>query len=386
MWALVLLLGCGLSKPSPIAEQVIEVPSLAGASAPFLASSRDGALLSWLEPVGEAEPQMVRMRVARWSGEWTEPTTVVERDDLFVNWADTPGVVATDGALFAHWLQRSGEDPYAYDVMVGRSSAGGPWAPMGKLHDDDTTSEHGFVSWVARDGGARAFWLDGRDTVGGGPMALRTTEIGEQVGKSEIVDARTCDCCATAAVRTDAGAVVAYRDRTEAEIRDVQVATKSSGGWRATPVGADGWHMEGCPVNGPAAAVVDDRIAVAWFTGAGEGARVQLAWSGDGGRSFGPPMLVDGEKPAGRVGLARIAGGVVVSWIGRGEDGKPGVQLRTASDERLGAVRTLAETTEARTTGFPRVVAARGGVLAVWTEAAEPSRLRARWLQGLAAP
>ena len=69
------------------------------------------------------------------------------------------------------------------------------------------------------------------------------------------------------------------------------------GAWQASrAVADDGWVIEGCPVNGPAIAADGADVAVAWFTGADDRARVQVAWSGDAGAEFASPVLIDGER------------------------------------------------------------------------------------------
>ena len=49
------------------------------------------------------------------------------------------------------------------------------------------------------------------------------------------------------------GPLVAFRDRSNQEIRDIHVARVEQGKWtEAVPVHADNWRIEACPVNGPA--------------------------------------------------------------------------------------------------------------------------------------
>src|SRR5690606_17001768 len=103
---------------------------------------------------------------ARWE---TAPITIAVGNSMFVNWADTPHILATpDGALWAHWLQKNGDAPYAYDVMLAMSPDGGRrWSAPVSPHDDGTQTEHGFVSmWPATAGGLGLAWLDGRNTGG----------------------------------------------------------------------------------------------------------------------------------------------------------------------------------------------------------------------------
>ena len=96
--------------------------------APNLTPYGDAVLLSWLEPVSGAERTETRVR--RYSfrmaflrdGTWTAPSTILESDSMFANWADLPSVQrAPDGALIAHWLRKSGAGTYAYDVALTRS-------------------------------------------------------------------------------------------------------------------------------------------------------------------------------------------------------------------------------------------------------------------------
>src|SRR5215212_7512062 len=146
---------------------VAEFPSPAGVGAaePFLFATRDGVLLSWLEPVAGSDRTALRFSRYR-DGRWSAPRTIVERNDLFVNWADFPSIVEdANGALFAHWLQKSGGDTYSYDIRMSVSRDGGAtWREPFLLNGDGKKSEHGFVTLAALpSGGIGATWLDGRN-------------------------------------------------------------------------------------------------------------------------------------------------------------------------------------------------------------------------------
>ena len=68
-------------------------------------------------------------------------------------------------------------------------------------------------------------------------------------------------------------------------------------------------------MNGPALAVVGERVAVAWFTMEPE-ARVRLALSTDGGASWGSPVDIHEGRPLGRVDVAfRPDGDLAVSFL-----------------------------------------------------------------------
>jgi len=362
----------------------LESPAAEGSGEPFLSLSGDGAVLSWLEEQPDGA-HALRMSVLGSAG-WSPARTIAARGDFFVNWADFPSVVeVSPGLLVAHWLQRGGTGTYDYGVRVVRSRDGGvtwsePWTP----HEDDTPTEHGFVSIFAGEDGAWGLvWLDGREYVAGeggeasNEMALRFRQIGGDgaVGEEMVVDPRVCDCCQTTAVLTSAGPLVAYRDRSEVEIRDIYVTRLVGGRWtEGVPVHRDEWHINACPVNGPKAAARADAVALAWFTGAGDVPHVKVAFSSDAGETFGDPVVVDEGNPAGRVDVVLLAdGSAVVSWLERSGEGDAAVLVRRVwSDGRISPSDSLARSSGARSSGFPRMLLAGDGTLVfAWTDVAD---------------
>jgi hypothetical protein len=223
----------------------IDPPAAAGAMAPNLAATAGGWLMTWVEPGSGGH----RVRFARFAaGAWNAPSTIAEGAAIVANWADVPSVAAAaDGALVAHWAEASTDE--AYDVVLARSEDGGAsWRRLGVPHRDGTRTEHGFVSLVGEGAAVRAVWLDGR----AGTTALRSALVGVSIGEEEVIDARVCDCCGTAAIATEGGTLVAYRDRSGDELRDIATARRASEGWsEPSAVHGDGWKIAGCPVNGP---------------------------------------------------------------------------------------------------------------------------------------
>ena len=160
--------GCNNENLSsgPIGE-IISVPSPAGASSGEvnLFATDDGrALLSWIEPRIEKQHSL---RFSAWeTGRWSQSQIIAEGDHWFVNWADFPSLISVGGDWFsAHWLAKSGEGAYAYDVNITRSNDGGKnWRQPVIPHDDGTPTEHGFVSLLPWNGTQfLAVWLDGRN-------------------------------------------------------------------------------------------------------------------------------------------------------------------------------------------------------------------------------
>jgi hypothetical protein len=297
-------------------------------------------------------------------------------------------IVTPSGRLLAYWLQRSGAGRYAYGVRVSQSTdRGATWSPDTVLHTDRSAGEHGFVAlWLAPGDSVRAAWLDGRQMSpgpgghGSGAMSLQSVAVASSgtLGREQPLDLRTCDCCQVAATVTPSGPVVAYRDRTENEIRDIAVVRQVDGAWtEPTIVHADGWHIEACPVNGPALASRGDTVAIAWFTGAQDTARVRVAFSADGGKSFAAPVRVDGGTPAGRVGITLDAtGNAIVSWLERVPPENAEVRVRRVGRSgTMGEPFTVSRTSAARASGFPRIVRSGDSLVAAWTVPGDSARV-----------
>jgi hypothetical protein len=376
---------------------IISTPAAPGSAEPNLTVGAGRRVyLSWLEPTRDSS-YAFRLAV-REGNHWSAARTIVREKNLFVNWADFPSVVALpDGRLAAHWLQRSGPGRYSYGVRVSQSSDGGvTWSRPVTPHRARVETEHGFASlWPATAGRLGVIWLDGRKYRPTGQtapneMGLITTTIGpdNSLGPEAALDDRVCDCCQTAVAIAGGGPVAVYRDRTADEIRDIYVVRQVDGRW-STPkaVHNDGWRIAACPVNGPAIAADGDRVVVAWFTGAADTARVNVAFSDNAGNTFSLPTRVDDGSPAGRVDVALQAdGSALVSWLertalpgsqGGGGEGAEVRVRRVRSDGSLGQWSTVARSTVARASGFPQMVATeRGEVYFAWTAPGNPSTVR----------
>ena len=304
--------------------------------------------LSWIE-----EDQLF---FASYDGaSWSKPLQVQGPKRLLANWADYPKLLVRDDWLLAAWPEAFGE--LAYGFRFARSRDGGrTWEKPAWLHGDQTGEEYGFVSLVgAGKDKAAAIWLDGRDMRGHG-MQLRYRQIGpETLGPEQVLDDRTCECCATDLIWTEHGPLAVYRDRDPKEARDIYLAAP---GRPPTRLAVDNWTIPGCPVNGPALDSHDGLTVAAWFTGAGE-KRLAVAASKDGGATFSAPIRF-GETAIGRVDCAVTeATGFAVSWL----DSDGGDQIVMLARFRvtehgpqpLGKPRRIGSTTTGRPAGFPRL-------------------------------
>lgn len=365
---------------APWSLAITQLPSPAGldSAQPQLSVSDRGVLLGWIERSGPTATLKYSERV---SAGWSEPKVVASGTNWFVNWADVPSVVRlADGTLAAHWLQKSGPDTYAYDVRLSFSRDDGKtWAPSVTPHHDGTKTEHGFASLVQMPGsGLGLVWLDGRAMTaghaghGGGDMSVRFATFDRQWKQTSdiAIDARVCECCPTAAAVTSDGPIVAFRDRSSDEIRDIFVSRLEKSKWTA-PVAAhgDAWRISACPVNGPMLSARGRDVALAWFTATNDQPHAYGAFSIDAGRTFGPPIRLDDGASLGRVDVELLPdGSAVASHIEyAGQRARFDVRRIEPSGARSAAV-TISGIEDGRTSGYPRMARNGDDLVFAWIE------------------
>ena len=371
------------AQSSPGASGLLEVPSAAGSGQPYLYTDDEGTLwMSWIERVDSTSRALRYAYLA--DGTWSEPATIAHGTDLFANWADIPKLIArSDGRAAAHYSVQQGGGGMATDFLVAQKSD--TWREPVRPHDDGTPTEHGFGSALHVADGLLTVWLDGRETnpkgehhdeASRGEMNLYSAVIESDgdVTRMRRLDGRVCDCCPTAVTRTNGGALVAYRDRSDDERRDISLVRFEDGVWSDPyPLHEDGWIIAGCPVNGPALASGGETVVAGWFTAAREVPRVQVAFSNDGGHSFGAPVLVDDAQPRGRVDVALLDdGSALISWIGIENRMNALKVVRVTPGGVVGAPFVIAVPKSPAFTGMPQLERVGEDVYAAWVDGGRP--------------
>jgi hypothetical protein len=319
---------------------------------------------------------------------------IVSTPLLMENWADFASLcVGTDGALTAQWFQKISGDParHGYDGWFSRSTDDGKtWrapAPLG----------HEFVALAPLSAGRTlAVWLE---SWGRGAPAASAHDHGHARGMKLLarllapdgsslgdwtVDPDVCTCCQnTVAVMPGDFVFVGYRGHDANEIRDNKFVsfnhTKLS--W-STPMllGDDRWKIAACPVNGPAADANGDTLAIAWFTAAEGQPRVFARHATSADRSLGPAVRLDLGRPLGRIETVVLADeSALFLWmeIGTAENAAGIYARRLFADGKLSGARLVADTTQARASGFPRAALRPGGrVVVSFTQPGATSQVR----------
>ena len=373
----VLAIGLAQSTPqTPPPLRIESVPSPAGAnsSEPQFTVQGDRVILSWLEVSGERASLKF---VERTPAGWSNAQTVASGTHFFVNSFDVPSVRAlADGTLAAHWEERLGadEDSDASKVMLSWSKdQGRTWSRPVSPHHDGTNTEHGFVSLFQAPGaGLGLVWIDGRATnpdTESGDMSLRAS-LYDASGKplrETVVAPRVCECCSTSVAETSEGPIVAFRNRSATEVRDIYVSRFADARWSPPAiVHADDWMIQACPINGTSISARGRDVAVAWFMAKNDQGRAFVSFSRDAGRTFGAPVRVDDAGSLGRLGVQLLDNGTAaVIWI---EKSTPRTQFRvriiSAAGVRSAPV-TIADTEGSR---YPRMAQERDALLFSWVD------------------
>ena len=381
--ALFIGLGIGVLAAAVAGEvRLLDTPAAEKSSSYALNAGPEGTIvLSWVERSGERGHAL---RYAELRGdEWGPARTIATGEGWFVNWIDHPAVVVLGGdRLAAHWLvhDEDREGDYGYSIrLVFSDDRGATWRQVFEASGEGVDGYAGFVAYAGVGGGFEVAYLS---TVGDGAaghgeveprMALRSArfDLGGALKSDREVDADVCSCCTTAMAVTPGNVFLAFRDRREGEFRDISFARLEDGRWTGSElVHRDGWHIRGCPTNGPALASGQEGPAVAWFTAAGGEAKVVAAFWNTKEQRFDAPLRLDDGSPRGWAGVAMLGdGSAAVSWVERVEGGAELRVRRVTRDGDTGPALTVAPAPAGRSAvGVPKLVRTGDRLIFAWRD------------------
>lgn len=344
-------------------------PAGAGSLQPNWSTGPDGsAVFSWIEPAKDGSFSL--KYAVRKAGAWTPASTVAAHRHFFHHPAEMPEVLALpNGHWMAHWVEApEGGDDAEY-VYVSSSVDGKTWTMPLQAHHDHSAVQHGLASMIANaDGGASIFWLEalkGEDA----PVSLKRTIVdatGKEI-REEAIDTDVCGCCPTAVAKTSKGLLVAYRDHSKEDIRDIAVTRLENGKWSPGKiVSADNWEINACPTNAAAVAAKGDHVAVAWFTGAQDMPRELMAFSNDSGSTFTKPVTLSNGHAFGYTAMALDEdGGAIVSWLEQSPEGARVLVRRVTPAGVAGALVEVAKGGK-MALGYPKVFHSGSDTFVAW--------------------
>ena len=382
---LVSFVALAMSLPAMTAAaevRLLDTPAAEKSSSYSLTAARGGVVfLSWVEAL---EGGGHALRFAELVGdEWSDAATIAAGENWFVNWIDHPAVVPLGGdRLAAHWLvhdeDRQGD--YGYGIrLVFSDDRGASWREVFEASGEGVDGYAGFVAYAGVGEGFEVAYLStvGDAAAGHGEveprMALRSARFDREgaLKSDREVDADVCSCCTTAMTVTPGNVFLAFRDRREGEFRDISFARLEDGRWTGSElVHRDGWHIRGCPTNGPAIASGRTGPAVSWFTAAGGESKVLAAFWNPKEARFTDPIRVDDGSPRGWAGVAVLRdGSAAVSWVERVENGAELRVRKVAEDGGTGTSLVVATAPAGRSAvGVPKLVRTGDRLIFAWRD------------------
>ena len=340
----------------------------------FLLSTDKDLFISWTEQVLDSNFLYVTKLEG---GSWSNKKLITKGTDWFVNWADFPSISYNNlsNSIYSFHLQKSSEETFSYDVNYHINSKE-TWKDMNKIHDDNTFSEHGFVSSIPYKDGFMVSWLDGRNTYGvgdhghaKGAMTIRSAvlDFNGNIVSQNVIDEMVCECCQTSMAISGDIPIVVYRD--------IYYSRYIDSNWTEPhPIHNDGWEINGCPVNGPNVDSYGDNVVVSWFSASNGRPKVNLKFSTDNGRTFGDKILIDevDNSPLGRVDIELISETeAMISWLST-VDGKGKLLIRKIkTNGEIGLIKVVDEISTERSTGFPQIEKFNDDVYISWTDNSE---------------
>jgi len=369
----------GLSQK--ISVEMVENPSGQDAIQANWTTTPDGSpLMSWVSNEDDGSLNLVYS--VRKSGQWSKPRMIVPNREFFRHPAELPGVIAlADGTLLAHWVEQPEGADDAEFLWVSASHDGVKWSKPLMAHKDRSMVQHGLASMVASGPKeASLMWLEalkGED----GPVSLKRTIINSDgaVVREESLDNDVCACCPTAIVKTAKGLLVAYRDRTTANIRDIYVTRFENGKWTPSMnINPDNWKLNACPTNAAAVSAKGDRVAISWYTAAQGAPKVQMVFSSDDGATFTKPVLVSTATAYGYTSIALDDdGGALVSWL---EKGGTDARIMVRKVDAKGVAGPAAQVAQGnrKSLGYPKILRTGGETWIAWagTDKVQTARLK----------
>jgi len=355
-----------------------------GSSYPNICQTDNGFMMIWYE--GENEVVMSEYTPKGWGLK----DTIVSSERFFKNWADLPQIYHAGGDGFAvSYLEMSDKGTYDYDIKVAMSSdRGKTWTDPVVPHQDNIKGEHGFVTFYEYGNETGLIWLDARAMIGGdgghgtGTMRLYSSTINSagEMGTEIMIDDMVCECCPTTSVTTSIGPVVAYRDRSKDETRNIRLAYVD-GSYPSVDLNDDGWVIPGCPVNGPVMAANGENIAIAWYTAPDNNSKVNIAFSRDGGFSFSDPIRMDGGSAIGRTDAVWLNDNtVLVSWLKEGEETGELILKSIHMDNGQIEKQISYSINSGRGSGYPKLAITGDFIFVTWTEPGEGGGIRSEWI------
>ena len=158
----------------------------------------------------------------------------------------------------------TGGDIYSYKKTNSET-----WQPAGRVNDVDTVAKENLIAANGDGQTLYAVWLDLRDKHNK-IFGARSDDGGQNWSKNVMIytspDTTVCECCKPSVIVKGNNVYVMFRNWLNGN-RDLHLIQSNDGGLsynNAQKLGNGSWALNGCPMDGGAMAVNDNKVQTVW--------------------------------------------------------------------------------------------------------------------------
>lgn len=292
---------------------------------------------SWIENRNDEEQVL---QFSKWKNkDWTTPRTIAIGDETwFVNEYDAPKLAFFSNkkeTMLASWFKNNNpRNAYDHHILMSLSNNEGKrWKPSFMPYQTDVPAYYGLSHFVPLDEDRMLMlWLDGRQTKekseadgryhpkAGTALTLQAVEIspsGKRSGEFCIAEGLS-RLCPFDAIALPGGALLAYRNHAN----DITLRRMENGEWHLPQVLHEDHWTKAATIQGPVLDVIDNKIALAWYSEPEGKPEIKLAVSSNKGEHFSIPQIIKANRPLGYIDLLWISDEVMAaSWVEKKSEG-----------------------------------------------------------------
>lgn len=185
-----------------------------------------------------------------------------------------PQLASGGGKVFLGWLEPNADNTNIYYYVAESTDEGVTFGEPMRVHESEGARPN-FISLAADEhGNVAASWLDTRAGIKQPFAAVKLAGEAAFQPETQVYsspnESGVCPCCSTAVVISpDGEVIVAFRNQLDG-YRDIYVASRklaadSEFGPAVPVVEKPTWKFDGCPHDGPALAIHNSQLYVAWM-------------------------------------------------------------------------------------------------------------------------
>lgn len=268
-------------QPATLPDNLLSDPA-AKASCVFMATDPNGIpAVSWIEENKDTDPKMFFAVWLEDTQKFGDKKEIPIPPNVSVHEEGMPKIAfKADGTMLTTYESSTPSETRKWGIsdlsFMESHDRGNTWTAAKSVFRNKYEGSSPNFSGLNRlsDGEIGVAWLDNNSDqrIKSRPLMFAKTSKDGGFNDAVEVTSKSCECCRIAVAGDQDGQIlIAFRNLTEDEVRDISMSISADGGLNfSTPedLSQDHWIVDGCPHNGSALAVGNGKRCLSWFTGA----------------------------------------------------------------------------------------------------------------------